>query len=358
MNENLPNIILKPIKRISPSRYINLQSCNLKGILSANNFSNLLPNYPSAYLGITIHKLIELALKGRIRDNKEISQEWDKIVNAIENDMLKNKLEAHLVPLELNARNFEVKKITAFNMVRHIIEDKDKNYEKSNIESEKWLEAADGKLCGKIDLIKKNNEYIEIIDLKTGNIFDNNLDVQEPKKEYQLQLKIYAALYFSNYKIWPKKLLIVDPNGRSYNIPFTPHECMNIFNMTKDSLKKINKLITDGKTPEFFANPSSDTCKFCYYRPICSKYWDIYPNTSDWPNDICGIVKEITRLGNGTFRVIITDNSKEISIRGLSDRHGLTCPDITKIMFCNLREDTIINHYIETPLTTSYLIND
>lgn len=358
MNNSLPSVAICPVARISPSTYCNLQSCKLKGILYANHFTPLLPASPSTRLGSAIHVLFELAEKGMVSDDEHgLECAWKSEIERVESKMIANKLEAHLVPLELSAANFDVKKIIAFNALRSFtqrtVHVKPKT---TNIEPEKWVETDDGKVCGRIDLIKKYDKHVEIIDYKTGNIADNSSDGFTPKKEYQQQLKLYAALYFVTSKIWPSQLVLVDLNQKRYEVDFTPDECMTLLERTRKELEEVNELIDVGCAPEDFAQPSPGSCRFCTFRPACCKYWEKRSGGNGWPLDVCGDIKEKKILGNGSFKVVIADRGGEITIRGLSQRHSFLNNNIHKVLFCNLGQDTSDNHLVEMPLTAGYAL--
>ena len=81
--------------------------------------------------------------------------------------------------------------------------------------TEKWVESQDALIGGKLDLIVVIDDFIEIINFKTGSITEDVLDetgevFQELKSEYRDQLKLYAYLYFDSYGKFPSTLSIVD----------------------------------------------------------------------------------------------------------------------------------------------------
>jgi hypothetical protein len=76
MSIDLAPMHLKPILRISPSRYSALLACALREILVAARQAPLLPSYPAAHLGMIAHKLLELAFSGRIPDESAMQGYW------------------------------------------------------------------------------------------------------------------------------------------------------------------------------------------------------------------------------------------------------------------------------------------
>lgn len=345
------------MKRISPTTYCNLRSCKLKGILSENHYPPLLPISPVAYLGSIIHRLFELASKGKISNTDELNKTWTNLIEQTEEKISKNPLEAHLVPLESNTRNFEVKRIMAYNAVQKIISNKKTDAKTTEYISEKWLKTEDGRVVGMADIIYQNKKYVEIIDLKTGIITEEINNNTTVKQDYQIQLKMYAALYFLSNGFWPNKLIIEGLNKQKYEIAFEPKECLDIINNAKKEFYEINIGIENGNTPKDFANPTKDSCKYCIYRPSCKEYWSKRENIDSWPIDIRGVYKDKTRLGNGYYKIDITDKDRKISIRNLSERHSFLESNFHKLIFCDLGHDTTIDHYIETPFTTGYVLD-
>jgi RecB family exonuclease len=349
---------LKILDRISPSKFTALNGCPLREIWSANNEARLLPLSPSAHLGTAVHKLIESASRGQIRDEAGMVACWEESNRNIENEMQSNYLEKHLVPLELNANNYEVKRNMAFNVTRTFFRGNIKSVataSEKKLESEVWVETEDGKIGGRIDLVKHVDERTEIFDYKTGAIIDSYSESDEIKQEYKQQLKLYAALYFSKFGVWPVRIALVGLDQHEYEIVFDKNECINILNDAKKKLCELNALIEGGSSSESFARPSPQNCRYCLYRPACQRYWDQRQDNDQWPLDVQGMIKEKKILGNGSCRIILENGSKRFVIRGLSsDRHLFLKEEFKEAMFCNLGHDSTGGFFIERLLTTGY----
>jgi CRISPR/Cas system-associated exonuclease Cas4 (RecB family) len=274
--------------------------------------------------------------------------------------MNKNPLERHMVPLELNASDFEIKKLMTFTAIHNLLKKRGSIILTGKLprcEAEKWLETSDGKIGGRIDLIKHTKLGIEILDYKTGPIIDPLSEDSSPELKYQQQLKLSAAIYYDAEKKWPSKLVILGLDQKEYIINFSEKECLQILDAAKRDLEEINQRILAGENPKEFANPSPESCKYCVYRPACSAYWNQREDNIHWPNDFMGYIKEKKILGNGLFRVILDNSIKKIAIRGLStNRHGFLKNNIKSVMFCNLRRDQAEEDYTEDMLTVGYSI--
>jgi len=354
----LPTGKLEPLKRISPSRFISLQLCPLREILAANNKPKLLPSSPSAQLGTVVHMLIEAATRGQIKNEQDMLSCWETSCKKAEQEMQKSELEHHLVPLASSAHNYEIKKIMAFSVVRKLFRGGSvpvKTERSKNLELEVWIETGDGKIGGKIDLIKHTQEGAEIIDYKTGAVTESLPDNEGIKQEYSHQLKLYAALYFSVHGEWPVRLALIGMDSVEYEIPFTHDECVQLLDEAKHDLDELNQLIASGLPNEDFSRPSPEACRYCLYRPACKAYWKKRQDSVEWPVDVYGTITEKKVLGNGLIRIEMEDHGKKYVIRGLSpERYSFLKEEINTVMFCNLGHDSAEGFFIGKPLTAGY----
>jgi len=344
---------LKPLARISPSIYLSLQQCPLKGIWTSSN-KPLLPSSPYAYLGTAIHQMLKLAFQGRINNEQELFDAWDREIKHLEKEMLANPIEKHLVPLEMCVPNFDVKRFLAFKMICPLFRDSQRKSGNSTSSSEDWVQTPDGKVVGRIDSVKGSDKGIEIIDYKTGSVLEE-ASPYKPKEEYLCQIKIYAALFHAMHGEWPVKLTLMGINQEHVSISVDPTECSSLLKKAEKSLDDINELIENGLNPEDFAQPSPEACKFCLFRPPCKKYWESCQGNKNWPADIKGKIKEKAMLINGCFRIVVESEKGDVAIRGLSpERHAFLNNELKGVIFCNLRHDTSEGFYLENMLTTGY----
>lgn len=352
---NFPAIGIKPVLRISPSRYYFFRQCALREILSASKHPALLPVSPAARIGSIVHKIIEMASYGRISDNGQFDKLWQEEVGNHEMTMNSNTLERHLIPLEETSNDYDVKKYMARQMIRSFAPGGDPieaQHRKSATEA--WLETQDAKIGGRIDLVQETSDGIYLLDYKTGNIVDEIHD--SPREEYAIQIKLYAGLFHEIRGEWPKKLLIVGIDQSVHEIAFLQAECSALVDKARKLLDDTNKLINDGRTPSDFASPSSEACKYCLFRPGCIKYWQARQDTDEWPLDVIGHIKEKGFSGNKMGRLVIEGNGKIYTIRALSVRHSLLNMPCDNALVCSLGNDNSRGHYIERLLTTSYIL--
>jgi len=311
-------IEFKKIKRISPSQFYSMKNCAYKSLLAeAFEKKPLLPLSPNAYVGTVLHRVLELISSGEIKDDIELTRRFNAEI-AIMEERLTGMGYSFFVPLKLNVKDFGTRQIQ---LKKHLRTDRNSSAQQKSIKyiPEKWLESKDKLVGGKIDLIIDDGVDIEIVDFKTGAIkedtFDDNGDLyQDVKDEYQMQLKLYAYLFFDCMGRFPTQLSLVDLTRQKFNVDFSIEECIAIFEESKRILFNTNECI---ETRVFNANPSESNCRYCLYRPACSFYLQ-YQDTESIFNDVCGLVKNVVQYRNGSVSVFIQKGDQTITIIGFA----------------------------------------
>lgn len=352
----IPNMPIKPFKRISPSKYFALNSCLLREVWGANyEIPKLLPSSPTIRIGIIAHRMLELTIRGKVHNESDIKNAWDEEVLAIEEEMKASWIESHLIPLSRHAKQYEVKREKCFFMAKSLLRNTYQGQKYADVQAEVWVDTPDGKVGGRIDAIREVNGNIQIVDYKTGNIFDVDCPGEVIKQEYQQQLKLYAAMFFIKRGKWPSKLTVVALNQMEYDVQFNEDECMNLLDNAIKNLEQLNTEIVGIKNYEDIAKPAADTCKFCPYRPACMAYWKERNDSDEWPADCCGEVAEKKLQGNGLLTVVIKNQQENYIVRGLSpSRHVLLQKNISKLCLYNLIRDPVKGCYRQDLLTTCY----
>lgn len=371
---------IRPLKRVSPSRFTALRECALREVWSATRQPALLPAAAAARLGGVAHKLLEEAGRGQFRDASVPSAEtrWTELVNQVEQQMQQSWLERSLTPLTRTVSQYEVRKLRTCNKATEIAQEAPgyplKVEGRRRIGFEVWVESADGLIAGSIDNVQEIDDGAVLRDYKSGYIMDKQEGGQTLaiKNEYQVQLKLYAALYQSTFRRWPARLEIVPLQGANHILPFQPIECTTLLEDAVASLKEINGMIsataesTNPSIEQRLASPSPSTCRFCQWRPKCTAYQTARDNADDpqWPPDVRGTVTEMRKLGNGRMSMDLQVNSRAYEtahIRGLSpspERHPalefISNGDL--IAFYNLRLSASPNSFSEASQTVIYQI--
>jgi len=203
------------------------------------------------------------------------------------------------------------------------------------------------------------------VDYKTGVIAEPDLITsgQGIRSDYQIQMKLYAALYNSMFGKWPASIELIGLDGVSHPIFFQPEECLELLDDALELLSEVNSMIsTESRSIVLrrLASPSPVACRFCLYRPCCPSYWQKRSEQEgDWPHDTRGKLKEIKKLGNGLILIKLISSSKEqakIAVRGLHpNRHPALINASTDISVFSMIPDRITGNYREGYLTTIYI---
>lgn len=336
-----PDIV--PITRVGVSLLSALRRCRLRGVWTINRQAVLLPRTPAARLGTAIHSLLAEAGAGAFvaADLADIRIRWTEILYLAEQEMSHAWLERHLVPLSASVLGFEVRSVQAVGIAEEIstsIRQRDRSSpgHSSTSRNEVWVQTRDGLVGGFIDRVIATPQGPVICDYKSGSVFQRNRGANSKKlrESYALQMKLYAALYYVWTGEWPFALELVPLQGDRVRVPFEHSDCMELLDGAVNMLNETNSLISaSNNTSEIehkLANPSSEACRTCLYRPACRLYHErrhLIPNSKDWPVDLRGLVTEMHLLGNGTYLLgVQPEHSRQQScrVRGLNqapDRH-------------------------------------
>jgi RecB family exonuclease len=341
-----PAPIVQPIATLSPTRYTTFLQCPLRAVWSVNGVPPLLPAAPAARLGTVIHKLLQEAGEGKFVscDIATISERWHQLVTAEELRMASNWLERHLLPLSQSVRDYEVRRIQVCNRASGLTADVAPYHlgarppppGQPNIGFELYVSSAGGLIHGRIDAVLPAPEGPVIRDYKSGAIFEVGTQATL-KHEYEIQVKLYAALYENTYRRWPARLELVSLSGDPQVIKFDRQACSDLLNNAITALHEVNRTIYEGASTleqlqVKLAKPSPKNCSYCPYRPGCSAYKQsaTTPPEDGWPRDAFGYVEEIQQLGNARYMTTLHTSGGRVRIRGL-DANPLRHPAILKL---------------------------
>ena len=322
---------LQPIKRISPSRYEALHKCALREVWSAGRQPQLLPSRPKTQLGSVIHSLLEEAGLGHFTpgDRVSIANRWRELLAETEERMRGSWIERHLVPLEIAVRDFEVHYIRAckraLEIAQHATPHTKGQGAGTSIEgTELWVQSDDGLVGGYIDYVLVTSDGPTIRDYKSGEIVEGSSSPHPGsiKASYEVQLRLYAALYAATAGQWPTWLELVPLTGAAVPIPFDRQICFSLLEDASRMLRYINGIVSSFATaaPEAeqrLARPDPSNCWSCPFRPGCRAYHNarnVVVETGERPKDIIGEVQGIRTLGNAKLLVLVKDTSMPTSV--------------------------------------------
>ena len=373
---------LRPLRRVSPSRFLSLRECALREIWTASKQAPLLPSSPAARLGSVIHRLLQEAGEGLLGDGNHIAveSEWLKLVEIAAGEMRDSWLERSLVPLSKTVPQYEVRKIRACMKAAEIAKESLRQPRSSGTLAtnrfESWVETPDGLVGGSIDQVKETSGGAILWDFKSGHVIDSEAQATGPevKEEYKLQLKLYAALFASKHGRWPVKLEVIPLQGPVREVPFDAGECNQLLEEAVTSLKQLNERIdlvsrqpAAGTAIRTFATPSPSNCRFCVFRPRCEAFQmakDATATDAGWPRDIWGIVCDFKVLGNQKIGLGLKVSGypyKVARIRGINpnpERHPALqyIREGERVALYNLKGNAERGEFSEAPATVIYLV--
>lgn len=359
---------------ISPTQYVGLIDCALRTVWATNRVPPLLPLGPSARVGTATHQLLQEAGEGRFTNENRslIEPRWEQLIRVSEEVMNNSWLERHLTPLKNSVRDYEVRRIQAVERANELSLAREA-YSVDEIQKrptdvlglEVDVSSKDRLVKGRIDAVLALDDGILIRDYKSGAVFER-VERGFPrslKLAYEIQLKLYAALYEEETGEWPFRLEIVPILGGPLAVEFDWEEARNLLREARIALQRVNSNIAEADTSEEkqarLARPGASICAFCPYRPGCKPYREARKG-EDWPRDLWGLTVELKMLENQTSLLTLAlDDGTTVRIRGLSprpDRHP-ALRDLAPgeyIGAFNLRGSASPQAFIESPGTTLY----
>jgi len=346
--------ILKPLKRISPSRYTSISKCPYRVVL-ANSYSfPLLPYPPANHLGNIIHECIRLFITGKTGTNTEFDEMWNRLL-AKEEKALKDMGFGFFTPLNQNIPGYTIKKLQLKSQLERQNKVETQRDRKTDISilAEQWLEAQDALIAGYADMIINLNGYTKLSDFKSGQIL---LEEGGVKEEYENQLKLYAYLYNETFGKYPDELSIIDLENKEYSITFTVQECEKLAGRAREALFEINNLIKNDKL-EKLAKPDPENCQSCLYRPACNFYWSFsLPETDSVFRDIKGILTKVRQFRNGNLNITLESDGKEVTVSQITNEHLPLLTDLIgkQVAFYNVKKEETTGSYRSLRTTKIY----
>ncbi len=301
-NLKIPAFELKAPERISPSQYTSMCKCSYRSVLKESLRNSLLPPFPAALLGSIIHNILELIAKREILNKADFMQIWNNLVAKKEKELKENGLN-EFIPLKRSVPYFAIKKLQTLKYLYKSTNSGKSFSNKINRSlSEKWFESTDKKIGGYIDLVLEG-EKIKIVDFKTGEVYADR-ESKRVKPEYEIQLKLYAWLYFEKTGNYPDELWLVDLKQQWHSIPFIPEECESLANEAKRRLNDISLKVKENQSGTL-ALPNFETCQNCNFKPACKFYWTLESNDKNHFLDLKGSLKAVEEFQSGSLNLEI-----------------------------------------------------
>jgi len=328
--------------QVSPSELEVFQRCPQRFIWSQDETKNIRKhtNLASA-LGNIAHKVLALAHQGEFNSTKNADFEltfrkiWDEIEN-IEYKKIESEWPNSVVPRPIRWPKYYAVKTSSKYLVenlinlgevwssREVLEGNKSTTKKPFPWVERYLVSKNLKLKGIPDLVKRTSNGLEIIDYKTGNVFDANV--------FSMQLHIYLMLVseVSGQKV--SNLLVRDFSLQETEIPIDE----KMINTIKNQVERAEEYLIKKVAP---AQVSLENCRYCTFKGECSDFQNSKIVDSSEPIFLEGLILQIHSSEDSSRVSLQLEIQKAIPMKfsgtiwvsGLSFRAHLAIGDIVQV---------------------------
>lgn len=266
-----------------------------------------LPSHKNTLIGTIVHKIYELSTKGKLCNFAEMRDKWEEMITTEE-----DKLAVKYPTLKnLNLNDYD-KRNKAIKFALGIIKNRKPKVEESSnasVLSEKYLDCKEIGLKGVVDKLVLANGEVTIIDYKSGLVYDKDGYV---KKEYTIQLHLYAAMCEHLNLGNISKLALVDINGEEVLIEYDQVLKGKLCNEVNATIKRLNDII-QRRAFEEVVKADSSKCGKCSCRHICQYRLE---NEEDYYHTVIGTV---TKQPSANMYVVTDDFGNSRYISGLEE---------------------------------------
>jgi PD-(D/E)XK nuclease superfamily len=370
---------VSPLDTISPTRFVAMRQCALREMWAAARAPHLLPSFPAARLGTVIHRLLEDAGHGTFSSEGVVAvdRRWGELVADAERVMLDGWLERHFVPLSRSVADFEVRRIQtraraleltgAVSAARARPVAAVRNAPDQLLGCEVPVSTQDGRVRGRIDAVVLESGAPVIRDYKSGAIFEPGAGNEHTLKDaYEIQMRMYAALYAATTGTWPAKLEVIPILGMPEPVSFDPLACNTLVEAARQALNTVNEEVrlegSVGTIEGRLARPGPSVCAQCPFRPGCAPYRTARSvgENDPWPQDMWGVLKSIVPLGSDSLVMEIECAGLQIRIRGLGTKLRHPALGILEqgdnVAVFNARQTGSPTMFAESPFTVIYKV--
>jgi|WetSurMetagenome_2_1015567.scaffolds.fasta_scaffold01432_4 CRISPR/Cas system-associated exonuclease Cas4 (RecB family) len=273
----LPNISKLQIQvhELTPSTYSRIRSgCTFPVIVTQAFKTNnldwhlLLPNLSKAsHLGTIIHKLFEERVMGLVPDEDEYERRWEQYVKRHEDDIKNYYSSLQRVSFSDYDKMYESCDSTIGIPV--VQQGSIDNIAASRQHTLEVKVSYPGYIYGTVDRIKFHPNGIEIIDYKSGKVFEEDGSIKEI---IAYQMNLYAICCEHQYGKRVSKLTVIHTsNSEETDVLLKRNFFESMLIEIKSLIKGINTAIDSGLV-ESQQSPNEQDCPNCNCKHLCKKY--------------------------------------------------------------------------------------
>ena len=277
--EHVADIILTQLERVSPSLAEVLRICPLQALLSRAHGADLyVLGNPKAWLGTAYHAVLEHVASEPIGSagNDPIEEVWGQAVKALGSKMCVHPLNKRFGPptgwpgYYVALAGMRIRASEICRRPRAVALHKAQGRTACTSVREELFAACGGRLVGRPDLIEGD----EVIDYKSGTVYEKSGNEPSVKGGYIRQLRLYGFLVHANLGRWPTKGILLPMLGERVEIELTPQACEDEASAAITLFNSVRAKCESASRPSDLALPSPEACSWCSYKIICSAYWE------------------------------------------------------------------------------------
>jgi len=140
------------------------------------------------------------------------------------------------------------------------------------IKVEVWYEGYNGRLAGRIDLIRYTSSGMELVDYKSGLVMQQDEadgNTQQLQEQYERQMLLYAALAHENEGQWPAMVTVESLIDGPHAVNFTPEASEKAVKEALQLLDTYNRKVARG---EIRGTPNENCCRWCSFKALCRDF--------------------------------------------------------------------------------------
>lgn len=315
----LPSVVSPD--RITPTQASMAAKCLLRFLLGkrTDGRADLPSNSPLKYVGQAFHSLIESARRGAAGtppSRERLRELWRSALFAAEVEAVRGG-DQDWVPLTRHVKNLERTRLRAIGIAaaQEVRGPTGTGLGRTEV----WLESKDKTVAGRVDAIDRVGPHVILRDYKSGVVLKPS---GEPKREYEIQMLLYARLFHDVEGVWPDCLELVDRHGHGWTVAFAPDLANDEFERAREVLLRAQAVISmhddlANADVSGIASGDEETCATCLHRPCCPVHLERLAEAGCLglgrdrfaPLDVFGTVSEVQtgRDGRIRFRLVCRD---------------------------------------------------
>jgi hypothetical protein len=259
-----------PVAFLSPSSYQVMSACRLRAAFSQIR-SGRAPASTSARLGNICHRTLERM----VRDRSLMEPHWEGLLNDVWAAEVEREKQASVAAGEAERLgppdrwpDFQLKRARLRKAARRLRGLLVVLPAGAELRPEEPLQACDGRLRGRADLIIRGAGVHKVIDYKSGAALDRQ--TLAPRDTYVQQLQLYSFLEARVTGEWPDTAHLIALEGPPVDLVVDRAACRALAARALSLLDSYNAA-APGPQP---ATPGLETCTVCQHATICPAFWD------------------------------------------------------------------------------------